>query len=147
MNTKSRGNETATNSQADKHSAKLQVKRKPIGKMIMEDCVTLGLVSPKRAKQLVQQMPGKDPKDAETEVVTELRNNLYEQIRKFMRKHKGGPWTSPTEQNDIRLEITNTPNIRMLVSLTRQLLREQNGWLDKNKTGLASRLFGMARKK
>jgi hypothetical protein len=131
---------------AQDHSEKLAEQRKPLAKLIIQDCVYLGLVRPGRARYLVRNMPGKNPKLAEEEVVVELRNNLYEQIHKFMRKYKGGPWDSPMQQEEIRLDINATPSVRSLVMLTGQLLREQNQWMAQNKGGFTARLFRMARK-
>jgi hypothetical protein len=121
---------------------KLANERKPIQTLLCEDCVQLGLLKPKRAEYLVTQFAGKLPNEAEDEVVIELRNNLHEQVRKFMRKHKGGPWASPKDQEDLRLEIARTPTVRSMLLLTRQLLRERQQWLNKSKRSLTGRLFG-----
>jgi hypothetical protein len=119
---------------------KLAAERKPVQKLLLEDCVQIGLVTRDRAEYLVTQFAGKEPRDAEMEVVIELRNNLHTQIRKFMRKHKGGPWPSPKEQEELRLDIVHTPSITSLLSLTRQILKERQRWINKN--SLTGRIFG-----
>ncbi len=121
---------------------KLEHERKPLRKVLQEDCVRLGLLEVERAKRLSAQMAGKEPRQAEAEIVTELRNNLHEQIRKFMRKNKGGPWDSPKLQEDLRLDIVNTRSVASLVSLTRSLLRERKDWEEKYKKGRFSGLLG-----
>ncbi len=121
---------------------KLAAERKPVQKLLLEDCVQIGLVTRERAEYLVTQFAGKEPKDAELEVVIELRNNLHAQIRKFMRKHKGGPWPSPKEQEELRLDIVHTPSINSLLSLTRKILRERKEWLDRSRRGITGRIFG-----
>ncbi len=121
---------------------KLAAERKPVQKLVLEDCVQIGLVTRERAEYLVTQFAGKAPKDAELEVVIELRNNLHTQIRKFMRKHKGGPWPSPKEQEELRLDIVNTPSISSLLSLTRMILRERREWLNRSRRGITGRIFG-----
>ncbi len=121
---------------------KLAAERKPVQKLVLEDCVQIGLVTRERAEYLVTQFAGKEPKDAELEVVIELRNNLHTQIRKFMRKHKGGPWATPKEQEELRLDIVHTPSISTLLSLTRKILRERREWLDRSRRGITGRIFG-----
>lgn len=121
---------------------KLAAERKPVQKLVLEDCVQIGLVTRERAEYLVTQFAGKEPKDAELEVVIELRNNLHTQIRKFMRKHKGGPWATPKEQEELRLDIVHTPSIISLLSLTRKILRERREWLDRSRRGITGRIFG-----
>jgi hypothetical protein len=121
---------------------KLKDERKPIQNLLREDCVQLGLLEPKRAEYLITQFAGKLPHVAEEEVVIELRNNLHQQVRRFMRKHKGGPWASPKDQEELRLEIARTPTVRSTLFLTRQLLRERQQWLNKSKRSITGRLFG-----
>jgi hypothetical protein len=127
---------------AEEMTKKLESERKPIQNLLLEDCVQLRLLEQKRAEYLVTQFAGKLPHVAEEEVVIELRNNLHQQVRRFMRKHKGGPWASPKDQEELRLEIARTPTVRSTLHLTRQLLRERRQWLNKSKKSLTGRLFG-----
>ncbi len=46
-------------------------------------------------------MVGREPKKAEADIVVELRATLHTQIRKFLRKHKGGPWNNPKAQRGV----------------------------------------------
>jgi len=104
---------------------KLSEERKPIKKLIQEDCVQLGLISKKRAEYVITQMAGKQPAEAEKEVVVELRENLHKQVRKLIRKDKGGPWSLPKDQEELRLEILQTPTVRSVLFITRDILRER----------------------
>ncbi len=121
---------------------RLANERKPTKIIIMEDCVRLGLLSSKRAKYLVTQMAGKQPIDAEKEIVKELRENLHKQVRKLIRKDKKGPWSSPKSQEDLRLEIIQTPTVRSMVYLTKEILREREDWKSKARNSITGRIFG-----
>jgi len=121
---------------------KLSEERKPIKKLIQEDCVQLGLITKKRAEYVITQMAGKQPVDAEKEVVVELRENLHKQVRKLIRKDKGGPWSSPKDQEDLRLEILHTPSVRAVLFITRDILREREQWLERSHSGITGRIFG-----
>lgn len=114
---------------------KLDQSRTPLRKLILEDCVQVGIVDRSRAKELVKQLAGKLPGDAEAEVVTELRNNLHQQVREFIRKNKGGPWPKPQVQEELRIDIVKTNKVSDLLMLTRQLLRERSIWTDENNKG------------
>ncbi len=129
----------------DKHfdmPTKLAHERKPIKKLILEDCVQLGLISKKRAEYVVTQMAGKQPTEAEQEVVVELRENLHKQVRKLIRKDKDNPWSSPKAQEDLRLEITQTPTVRSVLFLTKDILREREEWLKRSHNSITGRIFG-----
>ncbi len=121
---------------------KLAQERKPVSKLILEDCVQLGLISRNRAEYVVTQMSGKQPADAEKEVVIELRDNLHKQVRGLIRKDKGGPWSSPKAQEELRLEIVKTPTVRSVLFLTRDILREREEWLKRSHSSLTGRIFG-----
>ncbi len=121
---------------------KLAQERKPIKKLILEDCVQLGLISKKRAEYVVTQMAGKQPAEAEKEVVTELRENLHKQVRRLIRKDKDNPWSSPKAQEDLRLEIMQTPTVRSVLFLTRDILMEREEWLKRSHNSLTGRIFG-----
>ncbi len=121
---------------------RLANERKPTKKIILEDCVQLGLLSRKWSKYLVTHMAGKKPMDAEKEIVKELRENLHKQVRKLIRKDKQGPWSSPKSQEDLRVEIIQTPTVRSMVYLTREILRERDDWKSKSRTSITGRIFG-----
>ncbi|MCP4125643.1 MAG: hypothetical protein GY753_01110, partial [Gammaproteobacteria bacterium] len=121
---------------------KLANERKPTKKVIMEDCVQLGLLTRKRAQYLITQMAGKQPAEAEKEIVIELRDNLHKQIRKLIRKDKKGPWSSPKAQEDLRVEIVQTPTVRSVVYLTREILQERDEWKHRARNSITGRIFG-----
>ncbi|MCM8855935.1 MAG: hypothetical protein LC541_11300 [Candidatus Thiodiazotropha sp.] len=121
---------------------RLKDRRAEMEHLLVNDCVTLKLVSPKQAKKLQRGLVGRDPEKAEAELVGQLRNALHEQIRKFIRKNNGGPWSTATLQTDVRMDITRTRTLRALVTLSRQLLNERQEWLSKTKSSLTGRFFG-----
>ncbi|MEN8177670.1 MAG: hypothetical protein ABFS39_03530 [Pseudomonadota bacterium] len=110
--------------------------------LLEKECVTLKLVTPTQAKHLKRRLLGQEPEKAEQELVAELRNILHLQVRKFIRKNDGGPWSSATLQHELRMDIIATRTLRSLVTLAKELLFEREAWLNKNKTSLAGRLFG-----
>lgn len=121
---------------------RLQDRRADMEHLLLNDCVTLKLVTPKQAKKLKQGLVGKDPDKAEEEVVALLRNSVHSQLRNFIRKHNGGPWATATLQTEVRMDIARTRSVRSLVSLSRQLLEEREEWLAKTKNSLTGRFFG-----
>ena len=121
---------------------KLAQERKPVKKLILEDCVQLGLISKQRAEYVVTQMAGKQPAEAENEVVIELRENLHKQVRGLIKKDKDGPWSSPKAQEELRLEIIKTPTVRSVLFLTRDILRERDEWLKRSHISISGRIFG-----
>ena len=120
---------------------RLKDRRSIMEHLLDNDCITLKLVTPKQAKNLKRGLLGKVPEKAEEELVANLRNVLYDQVRKFIRKHNGGPWASATVQHEVRMDITRTKTLRSLVTLARELLAEREEWLDKNKGLLTGRFF------
>lgn len=121
---------------------KLRDQRKPLEKILIDDCVHLRLVTKKRAKQLAIQLTGRTTREGEATVVAELRETLHQQIRKFIRDNKGGPWKSPNQQDDLRLDIAQTKTLGSLVMLTKQILREREQWESLHKQSPLSKLFG-----
>jgi hypothetical protein len=121
---------------------KLQVARKPLRELLVKDCVQLRLVDQTRAKALANGMAGRKKEEAEADIVAELRDNLHQQIRSYMRKHKGGPWDSVRKQEDLRLDITHTNTVHNLVVLARQLLKERKDWEGRMNKGLLHNLLG-----
>jgi hypothetical protein len=124
------------------YTQRLQDRRKPLKKLLTHECVAFKLMEEKRALKLLRELPGRDPEVAEGEILDELRNNLQLQIKSFIRKYQGGPWPSPRQQEEIRLEIAELPTIHSLITMTRQLIREQEEWLKKNKNDFVNRLLG-----
>ena len=110
--------------------------------LLLNDCVTLKLVSPNQAKKLKLGLVGKIPVMAEEEVGAELCNALRAQVRKFNLKHSGGPCATATQRTEIRMDISRTRSVRSLVSLSRQLLEEREEWLSKTNNSLTGRFFG-----
>lgn len=121
---------------------RLKDRRSIMEHLLDNDCITLKLVTPNQAKSYKHGLLGKEPEKAEEELVTALRNVLHDQIRKFIRKHNGGPWASATLQHELRMDITRTRSLRSLVTLARELLNEREEWLEKTKGSLTGRFFG-----
>ncbi len=121
---------------------RLKDRRSEMEHLLLNDCVTLKLVSPKQAKKCVHELVGRDPKKAEEDLVANLRNALHQQVVSFIRKHDGGPWNSATEQTEIRMQIAATKTLQSLVNLSKMLLSEREEWTAKTKNSLMGRLFG-----
>ncbi|MCU7919337.1 MAG: hypothetical protein KZQ95_13425 [Candidatus Thiodiazotropha sp. (ex Epidulcina cf. delphinae)] len=119
----------------------LKDRRAIIEHLLDNDCITLKLVTPTEAKKFKHGLLGREPEEAEEALVAQLRNVLHNQVRKFIRKHNGGPWASATLQHDVRMDITKTRTLRSLVTLSRQLLNEREEWLSKTKNSLTGRFF------
>jgi len=120
---------------------KLKQARKPLSKLLREDCVQLGLVNSERAEELVKSLAGRTPAEGEARVVEELRNNLHAQVRRYIRKHRGGPWPSPMAQDELRVDIAATRGVVALLSLTRGILRERVAWERSQKKGVLGTLL------
>jgi hypothetical protein len=121
---------------------RLKDRRAIMEHLLDNDCITLKLITPEEANKFKQGLLGKEPEKAEEEVVAALRTVLHEQIRKFIRKHNGGPWSSANQQHDLRMDITRTKTLRSLVTLAKTLLGEREEWLQKTKGNLTGRFFG-----
>lgn len=121
---------------------KLQEARKPLCKLLREECVHLGLVTAERAEELVHGLAGRLREDAEADIVAELRNNLHHQMRAYIRQQKGGPWPTPKSQEELRLDIVATRSVSSLLTLARQLLRERTQWESRHKVGRVRSLLG-----
>jgi hypothetical protein len=120
---------------------KLRQARKPLSKLLREDCVQLGLVNAERAEELVKSLAGRTPAEGEARVVEELRNNLHTQVRRYIRKHRGGPWPAPMAQDELRVDIANTRGVFALLTLTRGILRERMAWERRQKKGVLGTLL------
>jgi cell division septum initiation protein DivIVA len=121
---------------------RLQDRRTVLEHLLLNDCITLKLVTPNQAKKHIRELIGKDPEKAEEELVASLRNVLHGQVSKFIRKHNGGPWNTHTEQTEIRMQIATTKTLQSLVNLSKMLLSEREEWMAKSKNSLVGRLFG-----
>jgi hypothetical protein len=121
---------------------RLKDRRLVMEHLLLNDCITLKLTTPKQAKKHVSALVGRDPDKAEEDVVADLRNALHEQVSKFIRKHNGGPWDSLTEQTEVRMQIAKTKTLQSLVNLSKMLLGEREEWMLKSKNSLVGRLFG-----
>ncbi|MET0066521.1 MAG: hypothetical protein ABW076_09265 [Candidatus Thiodiazotropha sp.] len=121
---------------------RLKDRRAEMEHLLTHDCIALKLVTASEAKQLKRDLVGRLPEKAEEELVARLRSVLHSQVSKFIRKHQGGPWTSVTQQTEVRMEIAHTKTLRSLVFLSRQLLQEREEWMEKTKSSLVGRLFG-----
>ena len=120
---------------------RLKDQRAEMEQLLVNDCVTLKLVSPTQARKFKHELGGQDPEKAEEELVARLRSVLYSQMAKFIRKHNGGPWVGAAEQTEVRMQISRTSTLAALVNLSRQLLHEREEWMSKTKTSLVGRLF------
>jgi hypothetical protein len=120
---------------------KLRESREPVQKLVLEDCVTAGLLDQKKARTLVAGMTGKQPEDAELEIVEYLREVLLQQVKAFMRKNKGGPWANPRVQADLRSDIHHVHTVRGVLTLARQIIKERRAWEQENGKGGILGLF------
>ncbi len=107
---------------------KLHDEREPIQKLLVEDCVSAGLIDLPTARQMVAGMAGKTSRDAEREIVERLRQVLQDQARYFIRKAKGGPWANPRTQEDLRQDIHAASSVRSVLLLHRQIVKEYHAW-------------------
>jgi len=107
---------------------KLQVEREPVQQLLREDCVHAGLVDKDTAETLIRGMTGKTSVDAEQEIVEHLRQRLQDQVKSFIRKAKGGPWSNPRTQDDLRQDIHAARSVRSVLMMSRQVLKEYQTW-------------------
>lgn len=111
---------------------KLKDERKPVQKLLLEDCVQTGLIDLPTAERLIQAMTGKTSQDAERDIVEHLRQLLQVQVKSFIRKSKGGPWADPRTQEDLRKDIHAANSVRGVVMLSRQVVKEHRLWEQEN---------------
>lgn len=107
---------------------KLKDDRKPVQKLLLEDCVAAGLVDVPKARELISGMTGKTSQDSEREIVEHLRQVLQGQVKGFIRKAKGGPWKNPRAQEDLRKDIHAANTVRGVLTLCRQIIKEYQCW-------------------
>ncbi len=125
---------------------KLKEARKPVQKLITEDCVAMGLVDPDLADRLVLGMTGKYSRDAELEVVDQLRTKLHKQVRAFLRRAKDCPLANPRAQEELREDIARVTSVGGLLMLCRQINREQARWDKAHPRGGLRGLLGSLRR-
>jgi len=107
---------------------KLKDDRKPVQKLLLEDCVAARLVDLPKAEELIAGMSGKTPQQAELEIVEHLREELQGQVREYIRSDKGGPWSNPRTQEDLRQDIHAARTVRGVLLLCRQIVKEHRAW-------------------
>ena len=125
---------------------KLKEDRKPVQKLLLEDCVAARLVDLPKARELVSGMTGKTPQEAELEIVEYLRQELQAQVRKHIRSDKGGPWSNPRTQEDLRQDIHAARSVRGVLLLCRQVVKEHQAWEEEHGHGGILGLFSPRRR-
>lgn len=125
---------------------KLKDDRKPIQKLLLEDCVAERLLDVSRARDMVAGMTGKAPQDAEREIVEYLREVLQAQVKQFIRSDKGGPWSNPHAQEDLRQDIHAANSVRGVLLLCRQIVKEHQSWEEEHDQGGILGLFSPRRR-
>jgi hypothetical protein len=108
---------------------KLREARKPIQKLLREDCVRACLIDLPTAERLIQGMAGRSSDEAEREVVDRLRESLQQQIRGFIRRTRGqGPWSNPRTQEELRQDVHRMHSVRGVLSMARHVRHEYRNW-------------------
>lgn len=125
---------------------KLKDARKPIQTLLKEDCVRIGLIDAKKADKLILGMTGKTSEQAELDIVEHLRRVLQDQVKSFIRKAKGGPWADPRTQEDLRKDIHAARNVRSILMMARQVVKEYQTWEKENRRVGILGLFGPRRR-
>ena len=125
---------------------KLKDDRKPVQKLLLEDCVAEHLLDINKAKELVAGMTGKTPHDAELEIVEYLRTVLQTQVKQFIRSDKGGPWANPHAQEELRKDIHAANSVRSVLTLCRQIVKEHQVWEQEHGHGGILGLFSPRRR-
>ena len=125
---------------------KLKDDRKPVQKLLLEDCVQARLLDVSRAKELINGMTGKTPQEAELEIVEYLRQELQSQVREFIRGDKDGPWSNPHTQQELREDIHAARTVRGVLLLCRQIVKEHRTWEEEHDQGGILGLFSPRRR-
>lgn len=126
---------------------KLKEARKPVQHLLKEDCVRVGLIDAKQAKKLVFGMTGKTSEQAEQDIVEQLSQTLQDQVKSFISKAKGGPWSDPRTQEDLRKDIHAARSVRGILMLSRQVLKEYRTWEKEHHRGGILGLFSPRRQR
>lgn len=104
---------------------KLALERKPLGELLLKDCVQQQLLTPKRAKYWVHNLSGRLKNEVEADIVGELAQNLHDKVKKFIRKNRGcNPWPTPILQDQLRTDIISVRTVKGVLLLSSQLNRE-----------------------
>ncbi len=104
---------------------KLALERKPLGELLLKDCVQQQLLTPKRAKYWVHNLSGRLKNEVEADIVGELTQNLHDNVKKFIRKNREcNPWPTPLLQDQLRTDIISVRTIKGVLLLSSQLNRE-----------------------
>lgn len=104
---------------------KLKQQREPIQRLLEEDCVRSGLVNAKQGRRLARSMFGKNPVEAELEIVKGLQQTVLEELRKWMQQQNGKqPWTTPKAQNALRNDVLSTRSVQSLLRMVSQIRNE-----------------------
>lgn len=125
---------------------KLKDDRKPVQKLLLEDCVAEHLLDLSQARELITGMTGKTPQDAEHEIVEYLRSVLQSQVKQFIRSDKGGPWSDPHAQEELRQDIHAANSVRGVLTLCRQIVKEHQLWEQEHGHGGILGLFSPRRR-
>lgn len=125
---------------------RLKEDRKPVQKLLLEDCVAASLVDVPKAQELIAGMTGKTPQAAELEIVEYLRQELQLQVRSYIRSDKGGPWSNPRTQEDLRKDIHAATSVRGVLLLCRQIVKEHRAWEEEHGQGGILGLFSPRRR-
>lgn len=108
---------------------KLRESRKPVQKLLREDCVQACLVDQATAEDLILGMTGKSSEEAEREIVEHLRESLQMQIRDFIRRTRGeGPWSNPHAQEELRQDVRRMHSVQGVLSMARHVRKEYRSW-------------------
>lgn len=125
---------------------KLVDARKPMQTLLKEDCVQAGLISSKKADKMIRSTVGKMAEQAEKDLVEQLRQILQDRVKKFIRKSKGGPWSDPRTQEDMRQDIHSLRSVRSVLMLARQINKEYREWENEHRRGGLLGLFASRRR-
>jgi len=120
---------------------KLKDERKPVQTLLKEDCVRIGLVDRDQAETMILGMTGKTGATAEHDIVEQLRQTLQDQVKSFIRHSKGGPWSDPRTQEELRKDIHAAKSVRSILMLARQVTKEYQTWRDEHRRGGILGLF------
>jgi len=120
---------------------KLQDGRKPVQKLLTDECVSIGLIDQAQADDMIRSMLGRQPEEAESAIVEQLRQILQDQVKSTIRQDKDGPWSTPQKQEELRKDIHAAGSVKSIVMLTRHIIKERRTWENENGKGGMLGLF------
>jgi len=127
---------------------KLVIGRKPIADFLTNECIAHHLITPKKAHEWVHKMPGRVKEEIEAEIVAELSLNLHQFAKKYIRKNKNNnPWSTPTLQNDLKMDIESVKTVRGVLILSDQIRQEIATYQENSRPSILKRLFKKNSKK